>query len=120
MIEGYGLTLREPDIKWLKPNSNAELNYMIDDIIEYFKQEGTIYDATLIMTNCQYSKISTEHGDYNKRINYEVDLRFVTHIRIYKDYIIFHSHNGSSDDAVRVEITDNFIYAFDWETAYYA
>lgn len=122
MIQGINIVLKKPDIKWegYKLARNREVKEMLKVVDEYFEQKGTIYDATLIMTNNEYKRLPSKYGIYQKRVDYEFKLRYLDKIIIYDDYIEFVMFNNTSRDIVPVNVDkDKFFYFIEWENEYY-
>jgi len=121
MIQGYNLKLSPVEIDWreYKLARNSEVKEMIKEIQSYFKQENTIYDACLVMTNNEYENVRGEYGGYRRRIDYEFNLRYLVKVVLYGKHIEFHIANDKDISIVSVEIKRKFFYFIEWESNYY-
>jgi len=117
MIEGYGLRLEKPTlcIDSMELLGNDEVNDMLVMVDNYFKQENTIYDACLTITNNEYTTKYNKYGRYNERIEETINLRFLTKITLYEDKITFHT----TDEAHTIPVGKDFMWFCEWEKAYY-
>ena len=117
MIEGYGLKLSQPMITFESTAlvCNPEVEPLIIDIRLFFNQTNKIYDAEITLSNNEYRKFQGKYGPYLKRIDTSFNLRFLTEIRLYDDYIIF----KTVDEEYKINIGKDFFYFLEWEHEYY-
>lgn len=117
MIEGYGLRLSQPKIVSHNTNimNNPEVESLLIDIRLFFNQENKIYDAEIILSNNEYRKFQGEYGPYLKRMDIVFNLRFLTEIQLYDDYVLF----KTVDEEYKVNVGKDFFYFFEWESSYY-
>ena len=117
MISGYGLRLEKPAlcIDSMELMANDEIHSMLKMIDNFFRQENTIYDACLTITNNEYQTKYGKYGKYNERIEKTINLRYLTKITLYKDRITFHT----VDEAITMPVGKDFMWQCEWEKTYY-
>ena len=123
MITGYNLTLKPPMIKKHSPKlleNNNEVKSLIKAIKKYFKQENVIYNADLTLSNNEWEEYQLEFGSYKKRKDYTIRLMDIYEIILDTNSIEFHIYNENEPNtSLILEISKDFFWFFEWESAYY-
>lgn len=123
MITGYNLTLKPPMIKKHSTNlleNNDEIKELLKAITEYFNQENVIYNADLTLSNNEWEEYQLEFGSYKKRKDYTIRLMDIYEIILDTNSIEFHIYNDNKpNSSLLIEISKDFFWFFEWESAYY-
>ena len=121
MIQGINITLSPPilEMKSLELKKFPEVNCLLESLTNYFSQNGIIYDAELIVSNCEYEELQSKFGKYKKRIDYSFKLRYLEKIVLYDECIEFHVLDNDITNVIRVKVGKNFFYFLEWENEYY-
>jgi len=123
MIAGYNLTLKPPMIKkqsTILLENNNEVKSLIKAIKKYFKQENVIYNADLTLSNNEWEEYQLEFGSYKKRKDYTIRLMDIYEIILDTNSIEFHIYNENEpNSSLLIEISKDFFWFFEWESAYY-
>lgn len=118
MFSGANLRLNKPTVQFDSKDllDNPEVVNLLKSITEYYSQVNVIYDAELVLTNCEYETVYTDSGSYRKRKDYCFNLRHLDCVVFCSDKICFKLFNNVR---VVVPVGKDFMYFFEWEGDYY-
>ena len=121
MIQGINIGLTGLKITYNSRNllDNLEIQSLINDLQEFFKQKGIIYSADLILSNNKYRIVSSDFGEYKQRIDYTFRLFDLKELIFYDTYIILIVSDNNVDKRCRINISKDFFYFLEWEDSYY-
>ena len=118
MFSGANLRLNKPTVQFIDKEllDNHEVVNLLKDFTDYYSQSNVIYDAEVILTNCEYETVYGDFGSYRKRKDYTFNLRHLESIKFCYDKICFKLINSES---LIVPVGKNFMYSIEWEEDYY-
>ena len=91
----------------------------MNSLVTFFQQKNTIYDADLVVSNNEWEEKWGDFGAYKKRIDYHFPLRYLERVVFYDEYLEFTILNNNITNTIRVNVSKNFFYFFNWEKEYY-